>query len=97
MPIVNHEGNKVVVIAGEGDIMWSSGTGKKDTESEYIVIWTDGVKRPIGKTYPEMKGKEIDNWSVKIVLPTKEAWMSFMSILESYGIEKGFKVNKDGR
>lgn len=90
MPIENYE-NKIIVIAGEGDVLWSPASHQQGTEVDHILIGSC-EKGEIGRQMPDLKGTMADDWSVKIVLPCQKSWASFYDIMQQYAIEKWGKI-----
>ena len=86
MPIEKYK-NKIVVIAGEGDVLWSPSSHQRGGEVDHILIGSC-EKGEIGRKMPDRNGEKIDDWSVKIVLPCEKSWASFYDVLQQYAIEK---------
>jgi hypothetical protein len=86
MPVKKIDG-KVVIIAGIGDIVWGPAKHQKGKEIDHILIG-QGVAGEVGRRLPELDGKTIDDWAVKIVLPCKKSWASFNDIMQQYALEK---------
>ena len=88
MPILKLDG-KMVFYFGEGDIVFSSAYDKGDSEdNDYISFWQSETSYPIGKPMPELIGKEVDDWAVKMYFPSVESLQSVISVLVEYRDKK---------
>ena len=88
MPILKLDG-KMVFYFGEGDIVFSSAYDKGDSEdNDYISFWQSETSYPIGKPMPELIGKEVDDWAVKMYFPSVESLQSVISVLVGYRDKK---------
>ena len=79
---------KVIVIAGEGDIVW--GIGEQEKGKPDCILIGQGAPGKVGRKLPELVGKKFPDWAVKIVMPSKESYESFVAIVKDYGEEMGY-------
>ena len=86
MPIKRYE-DKIVIIAGDGDIIWSPASHQHGEKVDHI-LFAQGVKGEIGRALPDIAGRKYNDWSVKIVLPCQKSWSSLNEIMQNYAIEK---------
>jgi hypothetical protein len=89
MPIEKHKDGKVVCIFGYGDILIAPGNDEGTDSIEAMQITLSKQKaHPIDVQMPELKGKRIEDWVVKIYFNNPKSVDSFIHVLEDYKKER---------
>jgi len=89
MPILKGEDGKLAFYFGKGDIVFSSAYDKGgNPENDYIAFWQSDKPYPIDEPLPELTGKEVHNWNVKMFFPKRESLQSLINFLTEYRDEK---------
>jgi hypothetical protein len=85
MPIERNE-DKIVINTGQGDVIFAS--ARHEIDKEICIIILQGESGAIGRGFPELIGKKVDDWTIKIMIPSQESWTAIVDVFQQYAIEK---------
>jgi hypothetical protein len=85
MPIERYDG-RVVLRFGDGDIVIAPASDTPDGDEIHVAFgMIDGGKKyPIDIVIPEIRGKQMDEWAIKMFFPKVESLDSVIHVLQDF-------------